>query len=72
MQHPGVRLKQLREARGISIEELVNLIDKYPKAKHTHILLLEWWEHGIGHLWDSMLQSLSKFFGVTTDYLLGL
>ena len=72
MEHPGIRLKKLREARGISIEELVNLIDKYPKAKLTHILLLEWWEGGRGYLWESMTSALAEFFGVPTDYLLGL
>lgn len=72
MQHPGIRLKQLREARGLSIEELIIHLNLNPQSRNIHFLLLRAWEHGIGHLWDTMTNALAQFFGVTTDYLLGL
>ena len=72
MENPGIRLKNLREARGLSIEELVDAIDTHPRSKEIYSLLLEWWESGHGHLWDKITNDLAKYFGVTTDYLLGL
>lgn len=72
MEHPGIRLKRLREARGLSIEELLVHLNFKPKTRGGHFLMLRAWEYGRGCLWDTMTEALAKFFGVTTDYLLGL
>lgn len=65
MQNFGLRLKKLREAKGLSLQELAKEIgiSKYP---------LKYWECGERNLKISQLIKLAQFFGVTTDYLLGL
>jgi len=61
----GLRLKKLREERGLSLEDLAKIINT---SKHP----LKYWENGEMNIKISQLIKLSKFFGVTTDYLLGL
>ena len=73
MEHPGIRLKQLREARGMSDEDLVRKL--YPNLKEpiANLLIVRAWEKGLKvNLHDTLLIKLAQFFGVTTDYLLGL
>lgn len=72
MEHPGTRLKNLREARGLSIDELITQLNLNPRSRDMHFLLLRAWEYGVGYLWDTMTKALANYFGVTTDYLLGL
>lgn len=72
MKNLGLRLKNLREARGLTIEELIIHLHLNPKSRDIHFLLLRAWEHGVGQLWDTMTNALAQYFGVTTDYLLGL
>ena len=61
----GKRLKNLREGRGITLEEL-------GKSICCHFFMLRDWENGERVLTVGAIIKLSKFFGVTTDYLLGL
>ncbi len=66
MQHCGWRLKKLREARGMDLEQLA-------KEIMTNSIILENWECGRDRMLNSyVVVKLAKFFGVTTDYLLGL
>ena len=70
MQHPGIRLKQLREERGLTEQEVIKKI--YPGKEHcTDVLLIKAWEKGITNLYDSLLIKLSIFFDVSIMYLLG-
>lgn len=59
------RLKELREENNLSVSELSKIL----KVSHSTILR---WESGeilpsIEHLYN-----LSKYFGISSDYLLGL
>ena len=66
MQHCGWRLKKLREARGIGLEQLGEEIK-------ISSIILENWECGRDRMLNTyIIVKLAKFFGVTTDYLLGL
>lgn len=59
------RLKQLREDKGLSIRQLAN------KINVSHMTISRW-EKSIGSPTVESVIAFSKFFGVTTDYLLGL
>ena len=61
----GLRLKRLREQHGVTLEELGEIIG-------CHYFMLRDWEKGDRCLKISQLIKLAKYFGVTTDYLLGL
>jgi len=65
MQNFGLRLKKLREAKGLELEDLAKIIN-------TSACPLKYWEEGERNLKISQLIKLAKYFGVTTDYLLGL
>jgi len=70
MEHPGIILKQLREEKGLTEEQLIELI--YPDKKHlVEILIIRAWEKGIANLDDNLLIKVAKFFGVSIMYLLG-
>lgn len=59
------KLKELRCERGLSLIEL-------SKNLKISIATLSRWENGINDVNGEGLVALSEFFGVTTDYLLGL
>ena len=71
MEHPGVRLKRLREARGITDVQLIKIL--YPNVvEPVELLLLRAWEIGRPiRLHDTLLIKLAKFFNVEIAYLLG-
>jgi len=62
---PGNRLRQLREARGIGVSEL----EKQTGIKRTTLYSYE--GRGYNPRGEN-LQILTKFYGVTAGYLLGL
>ena len=59
------RLKELRTEKGISQQKLANEIGATQKA-------IDFWEKGINEPKASYIIKLAKYFGVTTDYLLGI
>lgn len=59
------RLKELRLAKGLSGEEL-------GKAICVSGASVSFWESGTYDIKSEYLIRLARFFGVTTDYLLGL
>lgn len=59
------RLKELREAQGLSILEL----SKKLGVGHSSISR---WENNQARINAEQLVDIAKFFGVSTDYLLGL
>lgn len=59
------RLKELRNSLGLSILEL----SKKLGVGHSSILR---WENGQARINAEQLVDIAKFFGVSTDYLLGL
>ena len=73
MEHPGLRLKKLREERGITDEELVKKLYPEIKKQGVNLLIVRAWEAGLDvHLHDTLLIKLAKFFDVSISYLLGL
>ena len=71
MNHPGIRLKILREAKGLTHKQLVKML--YPeRIEPVELLLLRAWEIGRPiRLHNELLIKLSKFFNVEIAYLLG-
>lgn len=65
MQDFGLRLKNLREEKGLTLQELGKIIG-------CHNLMLRDWENGERVLTVGIIIKLSQYFGVSTDYLLGL
>ena len=65
MENFGLRLKMLRKAKGLTLEDLAKILN-------TSVYPLKHWEKGERNIKISQLITLAKFFGVTTDYLLGL
>lgn len=65
MQNFGLRLKNLRETKKLTLEEL-------GRIANCHYFMLRDWENGKRILTIGIVIRLAKFFGVTTDYLLGL
>lgn len=61
----GVKIKELRETKGLS---QVDLSSALKVTKQT----ISAWEKGLQETDFSMLIVIAKYFGVTTDYLLGL
>ena len=61
----GERIKELRTERGLSILEL----SKLTNISNASICR---WENNKTDIRGEQLIILAKFFGVTTDYLLGL
>ncbi len=59
------KLKELRTERKLSYESLGKLVN----ISHTSIFR---WENNQADITSDNLIILAKFFGVTTDYLLGL
>lgn len=59
------RIKELRKESNISQQQLANAIGVSQKA-------IDFWEKGINEPKASYIISLSKFFKVSADYLLGL
>jgi len=59
------RLKELRAAKKINRETLAKEIGVSPS-------IVRYWEDGIKTPKADAIISLSKYFGVTSDYLLGL
>lgn len=58
------RLKKLREDRGITQQELAEIVGTTNKAVST-------WENGIKVPRQPRIEKLADYFNVTTDYLLG-
>lgn len=61
----GNRLKELRNEKGLSFQQLANLTG-IPRATLCRL------ENNITDIKGDQLIALSKYFLVTTDYLLGL
>ena len=61
----GKRVYELRKERGISQQVLAREIKVTQKA-------IDFWEKEINEPKASYIIALAKFFGVSTDYLLGL
>lgn len=61
----GERLKELRIEKGYSLKQLANEIGVGDSSICR-------WEHNQADITATYLIMLAKFFGVTTDYLLGL
>ena len=61
----GIRLKILREKRGLCVEKLAKKVDIDKCA-------LGMWEKGKRVLSISKLIKLAQYFGVSIDYLVGL
>lgn len=59
-----IRLKELRESRGLSQADLAQAI-------HTKQSTVAMWENGTNRPRNATLEKLANFFGVSTDYLLG-
>ena len=59
------RLKELRQERGLSIQALAKQVNIGSSS-------LCRWENNQAIVNGAQLIALAKFFGVTTDYLLGL
>lgn len=59
------RLKELRHEKGLSIQKL----SKITKLSSSSISR---WENGQADIKSNELIILAKFFGVTTDFLLGI
>ena len=73
MEHPGIRLKNLREEKGLTDEQLIKKL--YPNIKEpiVNLLIIRAWERGLDvHLHDRLLIKLANFFDVSVSYLLGL
>ena len=61
----GLRLKKLREDKGLTIKEL-------EKATGVNCLMIKYWEEGQRCLTVGLLIKLAKYFGVSIDYLVGI
>lgn len=60
-----IRMLELRKERNISQSEVAKYIDVSDSA-------ICFWENGVNEPKASYILQLAQFFGVTTDYLLGL
>lgn len=65
MERFAIRLKELRQDRGLSIDKLAKLV----KIGSSSICR---WENNQADIRSEQLIILAKFFDVSTDYLLGL
>ena len=61
----GERLRELRQEKNLSAKKLGKIIGVSDAAIIN-------WENNINDIKGEFLAGLSKFFGVSTDYLLGL
>lgn len=59
------RLRELRQERHLSMKQLAT-------ALNTTDAAISNWENGINEPKISYLKNIANFFGVSTDYLLGL
>ena len=59
------RLRELRLEKGLSMKQLA-------KELNTTDAAISNWENGINEPKISYLISMSKFFNISTDYILGL
>lgn len=65
MQGLGERIKELRDEKGVSQAVLAVNIGATQKA-------VDFWEKNVNEPKASYIFALSKYFGVTSDYILGL
>lgn len=61
----ATRLRELRIEKGLSMKQLA-------KALNTTDAAISNWENGINEPKISYLKSIALYFGVTSDFLLGL
>ena len=61
----GERLRELRQEKGLSAKALSLIIDVSDAAIIN-------WENNVNDIKGEYLARLAQYFGVTTDYLLGL
>ena len=61
----GKTIRELRQSRGITQED-------FSEALGVSVQTVSRWENGVNAPDLSMLPQLAVYFGVTTDYLLGL
>ena len=66
----GERITVLREARGLSQRDLSDELAKLGLVVRRETITQ--WENGTRDLKTEYLAKLSEFFGVSTDWLLGL
>ena len=64
-EHIGTRIYELRKSLNLSQAKLAKKINATQKA-------IDFWEKGINEPKASYIIALSQFFGVSSDYLLGL
>lgn len=60
----GARLKEVREAKGITRKQLAD-------AMYISVRLVSYWENGKRECDFDTLVKLSKYLGESVDYLLG-
>lgn len=65
MEGIGERIKELRDEKGVSQATLAANIGATQKA-------VDFWEKNINEPKASYIYALSKYFGVSSDYILGL
>ncbi|MBQ7880301.1 MAG: helix-turn-helix transcriptional regulator [Clostridia bacterium] len=65
MRNFGMRLKKLRENKGLTLAQLGEIAD-------CHYFMLRDWEKGRMVLTIGILIKLSQYFEVSIDYLVGL
>lgn len=74
------RLKELRKEKGLSQQELADLLGstsvsvmRYEKGqRQPKLTTISSWERGSNGTTNSSLVNIAKLFDVSTDYLLGL
>ena len=59
----GIRLKELREQRNLSMRQFAELMETHKKTVYT-------WEHDWFIPGTSNLMRISEFYGVSADYIL--
>lgn len=72
MVNVGLRLKQLRTERELTLDNLVaDMNQRYPELKLNKSMLSRW-ENGINDPSLDCAKHLSMYFDVSLDYLIGL
>lgn len=61
----GIKLKELRIEKGLTQEQLA-------KELGYNQSMISFWEKGINEPTETAIRKTAQFFGVSSDYLLGL
>ena len=65
-------LRRLREAQGLTREQLAVQISAARRGEHLNVRTLDRWESGESAIPESHWAELCELFGVSTAHLLGL